>query len=104
MEHAITINSDGSGGVEIEEEALVPCTHPLENEQPVTKSKARLAWEVSHHFISIVLIGLAWYNCNSGIKLQVENYGESDDLTAVFWGVTGAISGVIFCLAYVVHV
>ena len=101
VEHAVDVDSEnGSGTVEIEKDSV---THPLENKQP-TKSMARLIWEISHRFIGVSLIGLAWYNCNSGIELQVENYGESDDLTAVFWGITGGICGVIFTLAYVVRV
>eukprot|EP00544_Gedaniella_sp_CCMP2646_P009027 CAMPEP_0202496284 /NCGR_PEP_ID=MMETSP1361-20130828/19342_1 /ASSEMBLY_ACC=CAM_ASM_000849 /TAXON_ID=210615 /ORGANISM="Staurosira complex sp., Strain CCMP2646" /LENGTH=510 /DNA_ID=CAMNT_0049127563 /DNA_START=24 /DNA_END=1556 /DNA_ORIENTATION=- len=75
------------------------------SEQDVpTKSGIRLAWEISHRFTGIALIGLAWYNCTSGIQLQVENYGEQDDQMAAFWGVTAGISGFIFFLAYVVRV
>jgi hypothetical protein len=75
------------------------------SEQDVpTKSGIRLAWEISHRFTGIALIGLAWYNCTSGIQLQVESYGEQDDQMAAFWGVTAGISGFIFFLAYIVRV
>jgi hypothetical protein len=69
-----------------------------------TKSKVRLAWEISHRFIGIALIGTAWFNCTSGIRLQVENYGEEEDHMAAFWGVTAGISGVLVFMAYVVRV
>ena len=99
VDQAVNIDSEHMSDTEhIEEDSV---TYPLENKQP-TKSKARFAWEILHRSVGVSLIGMAWYNCNRGIELQVENYGESDDLTAVFWGVTGAISGLI-CLAYVVR-
>lgn len=61
-----------------------------------TKTVARIAWEISHRLIGLALLGLAWYNCTSGIELQEEKYDETVDWSAIFWGVTGGISGVIF--------
>jgi hypothetical protein len=68
------------------------------------KSKARSAWEMTHRFVGIGLLGLAWYNCTSGIKLQLEIYNENEWAMAAFWGVTAGLSGIVFCLAYVVRV
>jgi hypothetical protein len=65
-----------------------------------TKPLLRVAWDVMHRLVGALVLGLAWYNCHSGIALQVENYGEGDDLTSAFWTVTAGISGTIFVLAY----
>lgn len=58
----------------------------------------RKAWEMQHRLTGTVLIGLAWYNCNSGYQLMAESYDESQDYTIIFWSVTGAIAGSIFML------
>jgi hypothetical protein len=68
------------------------------------KSMYRLAWEWTHRLGGVVLVGLAWYNCHTGIEWQVENWNESMDWTSVFWGITAGISGAMFVLAYVVRV
>ena len=103
VEHAVAVDFDSEYGNNVEETDEHSVTHPLEEKQ-LTKSMARRAWEIVHRLVGVSLIGLAWYNCTSGIELQVETYGEGDDLTAVFWGVAGGISGMIFCLAYVLRV
>lgn len=106
IEHAVTVvppsySVNDSEEVELGEETASETSS--EQDMPA-KSKVRFAWEISHRFIGITLLGLAWYNCTSGIQLQSEKYDERDDLTAIFWGVTAGISGLIFFLAYVVRV
>jgi hypothetical protein len=71
---------------------------------PTGKPVARLAWEYSHRLFGMVVLGMAWYNCHSGIELHVSNYEDQNDYTGAFWGVTGGISGLVFILAYVVRV
>jgi hypothetical protein len=76
---------------------------PMVTKPALEKSLIRLVWEPVHRLLGMALLGLAWYNCHSGIQLQVENYGEKDDLTGAFWGVTAGISGMIFLLKYVLR-
>lgn len=97
---SVNVNNNGEVEVADEDSSL---NDSLESD-PSVKSKPRLAWEISHRFIGIALLGLAWYNCTSGIQLQVEKYDENDDQMAAFWGVTAGISGLIFFFAYVVRV
>lgn len=59
------------------------------------KSTHRLVWEIKHRGLAAVLIGMAWYNVDSGIGLYTDKYGEGDNLTKVFWGVVGALLGLI---------
>ena len=68
------------------------------------KSMKRVAWEYGHRLMGMIVLGLSWYNCHSGIEWQVLNWDDQRDLTGVFWGITAAISGTIFILAYVVRV
>lgn len=69
------------------------------------KSKLRQYWEYLHRFLGICLLGLAWYNCQTGIILQAENYDQYDEQKwlDVFWGVTGGIAGMIFLVGYVIR-
>ncbi len=65
----------------------------------ITKSKTcnvRKLWEYTHRLFGILLLGLAWYNCHSGIFLFAEHFGPIDGLVKLFWGVTGSLSGIIF--------
>jgi hypothetical protein len=72
--------------------------------KPPSKSLQRWAWEYGHRFLGMLLLGLAWYNCHSGMELMVDNWDDQKDLTGLFWGVTAGISGMVFLLAYVVRV
>jgi hypothetical protein len=106
VEHAISVVPTGSsvkmnrnGEVEVENVSDSGSDKGL-----AVKSKARHAWEIFHRFVGIALLGLAWYNCTSGIKLQLEIYDENEWAMAAFWGVTAGLSGIVFCLACVVRV
>uniref|UniRef100_A0A6U9ZKQ1 DOMON domain-containing protein n=1 Tax=Pseudo-nitzschia australis TaxID=44445 RepID=A0A6U9ZKQ1_9STRA len=67
---------------------------------------ARKYWEYTHRLLGMILLGLAWYNCHSGIVLQAENYDQDDEesLLRIFWGITGGIAGSIFFVGYVLRV
>jgi hypothetical protein len=70
-------------------------------------SYVRQYWEYFHRFLGITLLGLAWYNCQTGIILQSDNYPEQDDkeqLLDIFWGITGTIAGAIFVMGYVIRI
>lgn len=100
VDHGVSIR--GNGEIEVEDESM---TDSEAERDPSVKTKTRLAWEISHRFIGMALLGLAWYNCTSGIQLQVDKYDDLGDWQmAAFWGVTAGISGFIFFLAYVVRV
>jgi hypothetical protein len=62
------------------------------------KSIARRIWEFKHRIMGLSLLGLSWYNCNDGLELFAERYGEDNDLSGAFWGVTGGLAGLIFIL------
>lgn len=68
------------------------------------KSKYRICWEITHRMVAVILVGLAWYNCDSGYQLMGEDYGESFDWTTAFWVVTGLLSGSVFFFAYIIRV
>lgn len=60
---------------------------------PAEKSTLRVGWEYGHRLLAATLVGLAWYNCHSGIELQADDFGAGKvDLVAVFWGVAGGVS------------
>lgn len=63
-----------------------------------TKSTIRVAWEVLHRLVGVAVLGLAWYNCDSGIELQAESSEESKIWMGAFWGVAAGISGIILAL------
>ena len=98
-------NKDGS-----EESATANDTTELsfgEMKKPAAepeKSSLRVGWEYSHRLLGMILLGLSWYNCHTGIEWMVQNWEDQNDLTGAFWGVTGGISGMVFLLAYVIRV
>jgi hypothetical protein len=62
------------------------------------KSVARRIWEFKHRAMGLTLLGLSWYNCDAGLDLFAERYGQDQDLSGAFWGVTGGFAGLIFIL------
>jgi hypothetical protein len=67
------------------------------------KSVARRIWEYKHRIMGLGLLGLSWYNCDSGLELFAERYGENNDVSGAFWGVTSGLAGLI-CILYVVQI
>mmetsp|Transcript_17031 Transcript_17031/g.27662 ORF Transcript_17031/g.27662 Transcript_17031/m.27662 type:complete len:499 (+) Transcript_17031:131-1627(+) len=92
-----TMEIDNGEGTE------VPRLPSHEDDKP---TKIRQYWEYFHRFLGITLLGLAWYNCTTGIVLQSEKYEQDDEktLTSIFWGVTGTIASMIFFLGYILRV
>ena len=62
-----------------------------------------LAWRFLHRVLGAVLLGLAWYNCHTGIDLTVENWNDQKDWTGIFWGITIGISGMVVLLSCAVR-
>ncbi len=52
----------------------------------------RKLWEYTHRLFGFLLVGLAWFNCHSGIFLFAEYYGPIDNLLKFFWWLTGSLS------------
>jgi hypothetical protein len=67
------------------------------------KSIARHIWEYKHRAMGLTLLGLSWYNCDAGLELFAERYGQDQDLSGAFWGVTGGLAGLI-CILYAVQI
>jgi hypothetical protein len=67
------------------------------------KSIARRIWEYKHRIMGLGLLVLSWYNCDSGLGLFAERYGENNALSGAFWGVTGGLAGLI-CILYAVQI
>jgi len=61
------------------------------------KAWARRFWEVLHRLLGISLLAIAWYQCESGIRIYQKLFADSatTNLSAIFWGVVGTISGLI---------
>ena len=59
------------------------------------KSSMRTKWEVFHRANGIALLGMAWYNCHTGIIDTVESYENYMDWTPLFWGVVGVLTALI---------
>lgn len=72
---------------------------------PPQKSRLRQFWEYVHRFLGMTLLGLSWYNCQSGIIFLAEKYDQYDEqkLLNIFWGITGGIAGMIFLVGYVIR-
>ena len=51
------------------------------------KTKARFGWEILHRSMGLATLGLAWYNCHSGIARYSTLVGEGDQQTMeiVLW-------------------
>jgi hypothetical protein len=67
------------------------------------KSIARRIWEYKHRIMGLGLLGLSWYNCDSGLEFFAERYGQDQDLSGAFWGVTSGLAGLI-CILYAVQI
>ena len=78
-----------------------------ESDEPVDKghhssekSALRFAWECKHRLFAAALLGMAWYNVDTGLELFAGKFEDSDDLGGVFWGVLGGLVGCIV-VAYI---
>jgi Eukaryotic cytochrome b561 len=88
-------SSKGYAGVGAEDDDTQELPAPRKNPK---KRASRLAFEVGHRVVGFGLVGLAWYNCSTGIDAMVAHYGEFYDNTTVLWGVVGTLSGLIALL------
>ncbi|KAL3941365.1 MAG: hypothetical protein SGARI_000624, partial [Bacillariaceae sp.] len=64
--------------VEIEEYESVYSYNSSPSPPPTKNAVDDRLHKYFHRFLGITLLGLAWYNCTSGIALQAENYPQDD--------------------------
>ena len=65
------------------------------------KSLTRVIWEYGHRLFGVALLALAWFNCHTGMEEITEKYVGIQDMTGVFWVVTGVITFAIVMMACV---
>jgi Eukaryotic cytochrome b561 len=62
----------------------------------LNKSAQRVAFEIGHRLLAVILIALAWYNVASGISIYEEDFDIQDSHSAqTFWIVAGGLTGII---------
>ena len=71
------------------------CFRPHVPEEGERKSQIRFSWEIAHKGLGFSLLGLAWYQVQSGIKIYSSFFETSVDMLAVFWGVAAGIAGLV---------
>jgi len=61
------------------------------------KSALRRSWEVSHRVFGLALLGAAWYQIDSGIKIYQRLFADSStaNLSTIFWSVVSTIALII---------
>jgi len=67
------------------------------------KSWTRRYWEVLHRVLGVSLLAVAWYQIESGIRIYQKLFTDSatTNLSAIFWGSVGTMSGLII-VGYIV--
>lgn len=106
-EHILDIAAEGSPEGSEENLADVKVVDKMDTGTTTSMTLyIRKFWEYTHRLLGIVLLGLAWYNCHSGIVLQAENYDQDDEesMIKIFWSITGCITGSIVFVGYVMRV
>jgi DOMON domain len=68
------------------------------DDQPPKKALIRVIWEYVHRIFGTITLGLAWYNCSTGITAFNNKFGGPNQSGAL-WGVIGGISGTVLILA-----
>ena len=98
-------NSLKEGATTDDEEPNGDAAHEIgdeDEEAPESKKTLlRHLWEYKHRAMGVVLVGLAWSNCHSGLEIYAEDYGT--DRINVFWGVTGGIACFIVFVGYILR-
>lgn len=87
--HAPTANVDE---VDDEKSREIDETIPALDGTKNVKTKARSAWEYGHRIVGFTTLGLAWYNCHTGMDLYTETVGGNESgLHAILWVLMGVI-------------
>lgn len=67
---------------------------------------ARQYWKYGHRLMGMILLGMAWYNCQSGIVLLSTDFFDEEKektLLGAFWGIVGTIACTFLLMGYVVR-
>ena len=66
---------------------------PNSEKSMAKKPRVRIVWEVLHRLSGMALVGMAWYNCHTGILRSTSMLEFYNNWTGVFWSVVGVIGG-----------
>jgi DOMON domain len=83
---------------EPEVEAAGECPPEPDTRHTTKKSKARVTFEYQHRILGATTIGLAWYNCDTGLKAYNDRY-QGKDLEGALWAVIAVIAATIIVLS-----
>jgi hypothetical protein len=85
--------------------ANTSATKPVSSTPRIDPTMARTYWKYLHRLLGVILLCLAWSNCQSGIVLFSEKYTDTNEeqLLNVFWGFTGTIAVLILLKGYVLR-
>jgi hypothetical protein len=61
------------------------------------KSVQRVVFEAAHRLLGFGLLGFTWWQVQNGFWLYSQDFSEKD-LSDVFWGIAGGITGIILIL------
>ena len=67
------------------------------------KSAARVAWEALHRIFGFGILGVAWYQCSTGLDKYEQDIGTSlfPNAERFMWLVVGGFGGVVVILFYI---
>lgn len=71
-----------------------------------TKKLQRQMWKYGHRIMGIILLGMAWYNCQTGIVLLCTNFfseEKEEELLNIYWGIAGTIACVYLFVGYILR-
>lgn len=66
----------------------------LDNGTVAKKTPLRFAWELMHKLMGFSLLGMAWWQCQSGLKLYASRFGATTITPTIFLGFVGGIAAV----------
>jgi hypothetical protein len=88
---------DGNNDVESAKSSTT--SPPLPVSGTTTKYIARVRWELYHRILGFALIGISWYNCDTGFRLYSSRYHKgSDVLMNALWGCICGLLGIFMVL------
>jgi hypothetical protein len=99
--HSHSQNKKNSSSANDSEEEGSSSNNEDDEEVELKKSTVRVSWEWGHRIVGLILVGLAWVNCHTGIDWFLFNWQDeaAESLTGVFSGVTAGISGLIIVVS-----
>jgi hypothetical protein len=71
-----------------------------------TRSQRRQMWKYGHRMMGVMLLGMAWSNCHTGIVLLCTKFfteEKEEELINDFWGIVGTIACVYLFVGYIIR-